>query len=65
LQFATTLQSNEPPILVGDNRRLKNEVNWTPLFDLDNGIAQTIEWWKIQTLKQQIEIQSRSYKIIS
>ena len=50
LQFATTLQSNEPSILVGDNRRLKNEVNWVPLFDLDNGIAQTIEWWKTQTL---------------
>lgn len=50
LQFADSPLPNEPPILIGDNRRLKNEVKWEPSFDLKSGIAQTIEWWKTRSV---------------
>lgn len=36
----------EPPLLVADTRRINDEVGWKPTFDLDGGLAQTIEWWK-------------------
>lgn len=38
----------DPPLLVADIRRLRNEVAWQPSYDLERGIAQTIEWWKEQ-----------------
>jgi nucleoside-diphosphate-sugar epimerase len=34
---------NDPPFLVADNRRLKNEVRWEPEFNLFAGIVDTIE----------------------
>lgn len=37
---------DEPPVLFADINRLSNELKWSPSFDLDNGIAQTINWWK-------------------
>ena len=37
---------NEPPLLVGDNRRLINEVKWGPSLDLLIGIDKTIAWWQ-------------------
>lgn len=39
---------DEPPLIVADTRRLREEVGWRPLYDLDEGLAQTIEWWKNQ-----------------
>lgn len=37
---------NDPPLLVGDNRRLTNEVGWHQQYDLATGIAQTVESWQ-------------------
>lgn len=42
---------NEPPLLVGDHRRLLTEVGWSQRFELHVGIEQTVNWWKSQ-LKQ-------------
>jgi nucleoside-diphosphate-sugar epimerase len=39
---------NEPQLLVADISRLRDEVGWTPRYDLSNGIAETINWWKGQ-----------------
>lgn len=39
-------RDNEPPILIADTRRLRNEVGWTPAHDLESGVRLTIEWWK-------------------
>ncbi|HEX8747033.1 MAG TPA: NAD(P)-dependent oxidoreductase [Pyrinomonadaceae bacterium] len=36
----------EPPLLVGDNARLKTEVGWTPAYSLPDGLAETIHWWR-------------------
>lgn len=36
----------EEPFVVGNNSRLKNEVKFTPKYSLEEGLKQTIEWWK-------------------
>jgi nucleoside-diphosphate-sugar epimerase len=38
--------ATDPPLLVADVRRLKDEVSWRASYDLDEGIEQTILWWK-------------------
>jgi len=43
---AVSTSPAEPPLLVADVRRLCNEVGWTPKYDLDTGLEQTIDWWK-------------------
>jgi nucleoside-diphosphate-sugar epimerase len=42
---------NEPAMLVADISRLKDEVGYTPHFDLEAGLSQTIAWWK-ETLEK-------------
>lgn len=34
----------EPPSLYADARRLRAEVGWSPRYDLDEGLAETVEW---------------------
>ena len=47
VQFgAITAPENDPPLLVGDNRRLLNEVVWNQRRDLRVGIEQTVDWWR-------------------
>jgi len=38
--------ADDPPFLVGDTTRLNKELRWSPNYDLDTGIYQTISWWK-------------------
>lgn len=40
--------SNDPQLLVADTNRLNNEVGWKPRRPLDEGIDETIIWWKQQ-----------------
>lgn len=37
---------DEPPLLVADVRRLREEVGWIPEYDIDSGLDQTIKWWE-------------------
>ena len=39
-------KENEPPILLGDAKRLSDELMWHPQYDLERGIRETIQWWK-------------------
>lgn len=39
---------NEPPLLVAKVARLRDEVGWTPRYDLTSGVAETVNWWKLQ-----------------
>jgi UDP-glucuronate decarboxylase len=41
---ARPIAATEPPLLAADIRRLTDEVNWRPRFDLDSGLAATIAW---------------------
>jgi nucleoside-diphosphate-sugar epimerase len=43
---ALPTSANEPPLVVADTRRLTKEVNWVPKYDLDQGLEETISWWK-------------------
>src|SRR6266404_83718 len=39
---------NEPSLLVADVARLRDEVGWSPQYDLAGGLAATINWWRLQ-----------------
>jgi nucleoside-diphosphate-sugar epimerase len=41
-----SVSPNEPPLVVADVRFLKNRLGWSPKFDLDEGLNQTIHWWQ-------------------
>ena len=43
---------NESPLVVADVRRLSEEVGWTPRYDLDDGLEQTIRWWRDQIFER-------------
>ena len=37
---------NDPPLVLANVKRLRNELGWKPKFDLDQGLEHTIEWWQ-------------------
>jgi nucleoside-diphosphate-sugar epimerase len=39
----------EPPILVPEIHRLRDEAKWRPRFTLNGGLADTIDWWRRQS----------------
>lgn len=39
---------DEASFIAADVKRLKEEVGWTPHYDLDRGLVKTIQWWKEQ-----------------
>lgn len=47
---AKPLSAGEPPYLVPDVSRLCREVGWHPTYDLETGLAKTIEWWRRQVI---------------
>jgi nucleoside-diphosphate-sugar epimerase len=40
----------DPPVVCGDNSHLK-KLGWSPEFDLENGIADTIAWFGLQPVQ--------------
>jgi nucleoside-diphosphate-sugar epimerase len=47
LEFgALPAPQNEPPLIVGNNRRLIDEVGWQPSYTLATGIVQTVRYWQ-------------------
>lgn len=36
----------DKPLVVADTTRLVSELRWTPSWDLDRGLAATIDWWR-------------------
>ncbi len=41
-------RAGEPAIIAGDARRLHDEVGFRPMIGLEEGIAQTVDWWREQ-----------------
>lgn len=39
---------DDPPALAADVGRLRDEVGFTPRYDLERGIEKTIEWWRLR-----------------
>ena len=36
----------DPPVILADITRLREEVGWTPRFDLESGLRHTLDWWR-------------------
>jgi nucleoside-diphosphate-sugar epimerase len=36
----------DPAVLVADAHRLRDELAWAPRFSLEEGVVQTVEWWR-------------------
>jgi nucleoside-diphosphate-sugar epimerase len=45
---AVKVPPGEAPLVVADVKRLRTELGWTPSFDLERGLAQTIAWWRTE-----------------
>ncbi|HLL73716.1 MAG TPA: NAD(P)-dependent oxidoreductase [Pyrinomonadaceae bacterium] len=43
---AVPAAADEPPELTADVGRLRDEVGWSPRYSLDEGLEETIDWWK-------------------
>jgi nucleoside-diphosphate-sugar epimerase len=43
---ALAAPQGDPPMLLADVRRLREEVGWRPRLGLEEGLARTIEWWR-------------------
>lgn len=39
-------QDSEPPLILADVSRLKSIIGWTPDYDLEKGVDETIAWWR-------------------
>jgi nucleoside-diphosphate-sugar epimerase len=48
---ALPARANDLPLVVGSNQRLQ-ELGWKQQFDLDAGLAQTIDWWRQKVRKE-------------
>jgi nucleoside-diphosphate-sugar epimerase len=40
--------ATDTPLVVADVTRLRSDLDWRPAYDLDRGLAATIDWWKSQ-----------------
>ena len=38
--------ANDPPLLVADTRRLREEIGWQPKIALEEGLQDAINWWR-------------------
>lgn len=43
---AIASSSNEPLQIVADVKRLESEVGWKPKWSLDDGLIETVDWWR-------------------
>ena len=39
------MPTHEPPLIIGDNTRLREEVGWSPRFSIEEGLQQTVAAW--------------------
>jgi len=43
---ALPARANDAPLVLGDGRRMLQEVGWKPAIALEVGLADTVEWWR-------------------
>ncbi len=39
---------NDPPEIRADVTRLRDEVGWSAVTSMDEGVRQTVDWWRSQ-----------------
>ena len=44
---------SDPPVVVAEVRRLRDETSWAPIWQLEKGLANTISWWKQEIEREQ------------
>lgn len=49
---AIAAREDDAPLLVADIGRLTDEVGWSPKYDLNSGLGQTIDWWRNRSVKK-------------
>ncbi|HXH34717.1 MAG TPA: NAD(P)-dependent oxidoreductase [Plantibacter sp.] len=47
VRYGTAPHREEPPRIVADTRRLREEVGWRPAHRLEAGFLRTVEWWRV------------------
>jgi len=45
---ALPARTSDAPLVLGDAQRLYKDVGWKPAFDLDTGLAATVDWWRAE-----------------
>ncbi len=46
LQLGAMPSPNEPPLVVADNQRLKNELGFEAAYSLEDGLKLSLDWWR-------------------
>ncbi len=49
---ARKTREGDPPLVEADNTRLREMLGWSPKFNLETGIADTIAWWRSEIAKE-------------
>lgn len=50
---ALPARANDLPLVVGEAQTFQRQLNWRPRFDLDSGLAHTIDWWRAHLAETQ------------
>ena len=53
VHFGEIISKKEPYLIKGNNKRLLNEVGWSPSYQIESGVISTIEWWRNIMLEQE------------
>lgn len=43
---ALPARANDAPLVLGDGRRASNDFGWKPKLTLEEGLLETVEWWR-------------------
>lgn len=44
------MAGNEPDLILANTRRLNHKVKWQPEYSLEQGLKETVDWWKKQKM---------------
>jgi len=50
---AIAARDNEVPLVMADTALMKQQLDWTPKFDLETGLQETLAWWEKQLEAEQ------------
>ena len=50
---ALAASKDDPPLLLANTCRLREEIGWLPRYTMQQGLEETIEWWKKKKVSQQ------------
>ena len=40
------IRPNDNPIIIGDNKKIHDELRWSPDINIEESISDTLDWWK-------------------